>query len=509
MWPALLGGIGVFLLGMGLLTDGLKQWAGDGLRRFLERFAGNRYSAAATGVVATAFIQSSSATSLITIGLVGAGLIALPNAIAILIGANVGTTATAYLVAFVGLKVSVSAWALPLIGLGAFARLFLHGRPAAIASAVTGFGLLFLGIDLMRAAVGDLAEGLDVSNWAGGGFVGALLLVGLGVLMTVLVQSSSAAMATTLATLDAGAITLHDAAFLAIGQNIGTTITAVVGSLGGSVAARRTAMAHVTFNLGTAIPALFLVTPMLVLATRIDGDPVVSLAYFHTTFNLLGLVLFLPLVQVLARALERFVPDADNPLTRSLDKAALQTPGAAEAAIDAAIDAITNEAAHLVRSRMQSDRRPKDWARRTRLAHEALAKTRQYMDQARRSGTLSGRIVPQIGALDHLQHILKDLDLPVVLADDDIRHALSPFVARFGEALRHLEGAEDAELAALTRLRKSLRKRILDRVEKDPALGPDDARRHLEALHWMDRMAWHLRRVLLARPAAPPTDQSL
>ncbi len=509
MWPALIGGIGVFLLGMGLLTDGLKQWAGDGLRRFLERFAGNRFSAAATGIVATAFIQSSSATSLITIGLVGAGLIALPNAIAILIGANVGTTATAYLVAFIGLKVSISAYALPLIGLGAFMRLFVQGRLAAIASAVAGFGLLFLGIDLMRGAIGDLATQIDISAWAGGGLLGAVLLVGVGIAMTVLVQSSSAAMATTLTTLDAGIIDLQEAAFLAIGQNIGTTVTAVVGSLGGSVMAKRTAAAHVAFNLGTAIPALALVVPLLAASNNLaGGDAVAALAYFHTMFNLLGMVIFLPLVAVLARGLERILPQPANPLVSPLDRAALQTAGAAEAAVDAALVAIVNETAHLLRSRLQTTARAKDWVRRLQAVHEAVARTRQFMETARAQGHLASRIVMQLRALDHLQHMLKDLHIDVSF-EADTRRVLAPFLTRFTAALHDLQDADDADLAGLTKVRKTLRSQVLQRVEADTAFGPEDARRHLEALHWVDRMAWHLRRVLQSVPMRPTPDQPL
>jgi len=240
----MLGGIGLFLLGMILMTDGLKTAAGNALRKALARFTGGPLSALLSGATLTALVQSSSATTLATIGFVSAGILTFEQAVGVVFGANLGTTSTGWLVSLLGFKVSIAAFALPMVGAGALANLLGRGRWRAAGLAVAGFGLIFVGIDQLQVGMAGLATRLDPSMLPGDNLAGRLALVGLGVLMTVVMQSSSAAVATTLAALHAGTIGLDHAAALVIGQNVGTTVTAGLAAIGASTAARRTALAH-------------------------------------------------------------------------------------------------------------------------------------------------------------------------------------------------------------------------------------------------------------------------
>jgi len=237
MLSTILGGIGLFLLGMILLTDGLKALAGDSLRRVLARFAGGRLSSLAAGAGVTALVQSSSATTLTTIGFVSAGLLTFEQALGVILGANLGTTSTGWLVSILGLKFSISKVALPLVGIGALTRLLSRERLANLGLALAGFGLIFVGIDTLQLGMEGLSARIDPGSFPDASLQGRLLLVLIGVFMTVVLQSSSAAVATTLMALHAGTIDLTQAAALVVGQNVGTTVTAALGSIGATVAA--------------------------------------------------------------------------------------------------------------------------------------------------------------------------------------------------------------------------------------------------------------------------------
>ncbi len=329
-----LGGIGLFLLGMVLMTDGLKAAAGDALRSMLQRFTRGPWSALTTGLVVTALVQSSSATTLMTIGFVSAGLLQFQQAVGVIFGANIGTTSTSWLVSSLGLKVNVSIVAMPLVGVGALVRTIGRGRWAAIGTAVAGFGLVFVGIDVLQLGMQGLAEYIDPSLFPAAGLLGRLVLVAIRVVMTVVMQSSSAAAATTLAALSAGTIDLTQAAALVVGQNLGTTVTAGIAAIGASVPAKRTALAHVLFNGLTGVIA-FAVLPVFVAVvdwiTEVFGgaDDAMSLAAFHTCFNILGVALLMPFLARFARLIERIVPARGSALTQHLDPSVSRLPAVA------------------------------------------------------------------------------------------------------------------------------------------------------------------------------------
>ena len=334
MWLTLVGGVGVFLVGMTMLTEGLKVAAGGALRGILARFTRNRFSAVASGALVTGLVQSSTATTLATIGFVSAGLLTFPQALGVIFGANVGTTSTGWLVSLVGFKLDVTVMAFPVIALGGAGMLLTEGSKAAASRALAGFGLIFVGIDFMQEGMASLAEDIDPGTFQGETLHGRVLLVLIGIVMTVLLQSSSAAVATTLTALNAGAIDMNEAAALVIGQNLGTTVTAGVAAIGASLAAKRTALAHVLFNGMTGVVALAAL-PLFVSLSRdiAEGDPAISLAAFHTLFNVAGVFILLPVVGRFSRLVERMLPERAPDLAGYLDDTVLDVPAIA---IDAA-----------------------------------------------------------------------------------------------------------------------------------------------------------------------------
>tara|TARA_R110002073_G_scaffold35437_4_gene103667 strand:- start:25789 stop:27414 length:1626 start_codon:yes stop_codon:yes gene_type:complete len=331
---SLIGGIGLFLLGMILMTDGLKALAGNALRNWLERFTGSTPKAVLTGMSITALVQSSSVTTMATIGFVSAGLLNFSGAIGVIIGANLGTTSTGWIVSLLGLKLSIGQFILPFIGVGALLKLFSHGKLTHLGIAIAGFATIFVGIQIMQDSMSGLTEHIDLSQYSTSGMQARLMLVLVGTGLTVLMQSSSAAVATTLTALAAGTISIEQAAALVIGQNMGTTVNAGIAAIGASVLAKRTALVHIVFNIGTGIIAFFLLPwfiYLLELFTEhwLGEDHALSLAAFHTAFNLLGAAIFLPMTKQLTWLAELCIRENKPSLTRTLNNGLIAVPSLA------------------------------------------------------------------------------------------------------------------------------------------------------------------------------------
>ena len=330
---------------MTVMTDGLKDLAGSALRTVLGKAAATPLRGFLWGAVVTLLVQSSSATTMTTIGLVSAGLLSFPEGLSLVFGANVGTTGTGWLIALIGVRVSLTATALPTIFVGALTKLLGRGRISGAGAALAGFGLVLFGLTTLQQGMGVLAERLHPADlpavitspgvgwWSG--WLGVLALILLGLVMTALMQSSTAAIAVTLSAYFAGAIGLDQACALIIGQNIGTATSSALAAIGASNTAKRLAVAYILFKLIAALIALVLfpvVIPLLVRASsRIDG--VTLLACYHTAFNVVGVLILLPVIERFTRIVERILPDRGSPLTRSLDPAALSTPVAAVEAV--------------------------------------------------------------------------------------------------------------------------------------------------------------------------------
>ena len=312
----LAAGVALFIMGMRHLEDGFRAFTGGALERWLSKSTDRLWKSLAFGFTSTALVQSSSLVTLLSIAFLSAGLISLMAGIGIVFGSNLGTTTGAWLIALVGLKVDLATVAMPLLVFG----VMLGRRPEpnwkGIGQVLLGIGLLFLGIDLMKAGFASFEGVLTIDHYAFSGWLGVIIYVLLGLLATVLMQSSHATLMITLAALASGQLAYDNALAMAIGANLGTTVTAVIGALGSNNAGRRLAAAHIMFNGITAAVAL-LILP--VLARSVDSLAYVlgiaddaytlKLALFHTLFNLLGLVIMLPFIPVMIKMLMRWFPE--------------------------------------------------------------------------------------------------------------------------------------------------------------------------------------------------------
>lgn len=528
MLVSLLGGLGVFLLGMVMLTDGLKAVAGDALRRILTRHVATPVAGVGWGALVTALVQSSTATTTATVGFVSAGLLTFPQAIGVIFGANVGTTSTGWIVSQLGFKVSLGAVAPPLVLAGVAMRLMFKGRPAFAGTALAGFSLLFMGIGMLQSGMGTVASHLTPGDLPGstGHALGArLALVGFGFLMTVVMQSSSASMTTTLAAVASGAIGLEQAAALAIGQNIGTTPTAVAAAFGAPTAAKRTAASHVLFNVLTAIAAIAGL-PWLLRAcewtAHLAGanDAPTVLALFHSAFNAFGVLLLVPLIRPYARMIELMFPERGPRATRYLSPSVARVgPVAIEAARRALVHVMSDAASMLVDLLGHSPRRAAP-AASLLDATTGLQSTVRFIhglgQESRSAGELS-REQALLHAVDHLDRLLDAIRrLPDVVADMESLRG-DPVVASACDPVEALArrfallaqdgtpagtGIDPSALAGdaarvstdMAGFRRDQRRLALQSAATGE-IDPDYAMRRIDALLWLDGAAYHLWRA--------------
>jgi len=294
LWQVVLG-LGLFLLGMNELEAGIRTAGYATVKRALYRFTSHRIGALATGVIVTGIVQSSTMVSLLILAFASAGVIPLVSAIGVLLGANLGSTFTGWLVTALGFKLNLAALAMPLLGLGALWRVFMppRWRGHSIGVLLFGFGLLIFGLGHMKAAVTEATQQFDVSTLQGHG---AWLYALAGLVIAALVHSSAAAVMIALTALNAGVIGLPEAAAMVIGADLGTTSTAILGSLRGNAIKKQLAFSHCFFNFVIDAIAFFLLLPLLPQALALAGieDPLYGVVAFHSTINALGLLLFLP-----------------------------------------------------------------------------------------------------------------------------------------------------------------------------------------------------------------------
>jgi len=331
----LAGGLGLFLLGMQLMTDGLKLAAGNTLRDILSRSTATPLRGILTGVLITSLVQSSSAVTVATIGFVNAGLMNLVQAVTVIYGTNIGTTMTGWLVALIGFHLKIQFLALPAIGIGM--AMFIAGRERTIGyfgKALAGLGIFFLGISVLKQSMAGVGTGFDLGSISHNGFFSLLLYLGIGLLMTIFMQSSSASIAIILTSAASGIVPVDAAAAMVIGANVGTTSTALLAVIGATPNAKRVAAAHIIFNLFTGLVALLLL-PFLLLLVRdlrslagLGADPPSILALFHTIFNVLGVLLLWPLTSWLVRGLGKWFRTEEEGETqpRFLDHTLAATP---------------------------------------------------------------------------------------------------------------------------------------------------------------------------------------
>lgn len=306
------GGLGIFLLGIKFMGDGLQKSAGNRLKDILDKFTSNPFLGVLAGIVVTVLIQSSSGTTVLTVGLVSAGFMTLRQAIGVIMGANVGTTVTAFIIGF-----DLAAYSLPIIAIGSFMIFFFKNQKiSAAGQAVFGFGALFYGLDLMGNGMEPLQSLESFHELTLSMSDTPILGVVIGSVFTFVVQSSSATIGILQGLYSEGAITLNAALPVLFGDNLGTTVTAILASLGASVAAKRAAFTHVIFNLVGATVFLFLLTPFTSLVTYLQSliglNPEMTLAFAHGTFNIANTAMQFPFIALLAYLATKIIPGEDT-----------------------------------------------------------------------------------------------------------------------------------------------------------------------------------------------------
>src|SRR5262245_57056256 len=424
---AILGGVGLFLLGMAVMTDGLKALTGSALRTVLGKAAATPLSGAFWGAIVTLLVQSSSAVTMTTIGLVNAGLLTFPQGLGLVFGANVGTTGTGWLVALIGVRVSLSAYALPMIFIGALAKLLAGGRIAAAGGALAGFALVLYGLTTLQQGMGGLAETLHPSdlpavlgapevNWITGA-VGLMTLIVVGLAMTAVMRSSTAAIAVTISAFYAGAVSLEQGAALIIGQNIGTATSSALAAIGANATAKRLALAYVLFKVIAAVIAIvaFPFTAELMKRFVASVDGMTLLAAYHTAYNVVGVAVLLPATQWFTRIVERVLPSRQTALQRALDPSALSNPVIAiEAARRVVADVLTTTAASVsaALSGAAGGAAQDAVAKDTVAAATALEEVRDFLSEVKEPPETEAerlRMTSTLHALDHASRLVEIL----------------------------------------------------------------------------------------------------
>ena len=323
----LIGALGFFIYGMKVMSDGIQKVAGSKMRSILSKMTSTRFLGITTGFILTALLQSSSATTVMIVSFVNAGLLSLVESIGVIMGANIGTTITAWLISLLGFKVKISSIALPIIAIGFPMMFSSKSNIKAWAEVLIGFALLFMGLDALKGSVPNLKENAEflafLSNYANMGILSTLIFIGVGTILTLVVQSSSAAMALTLVMCYEGYIPFELAAAMVLGENIGTTITANLAALVGNVHAKRAARAHFIFNIFGVIWMIFALQFFIriidsYMMSNMDLSPLTSvgesiavpigLSIFHTTFNILNVIFLVWFVPLISRTVIRMQP---------------------------------------------------------------------------------------------------------------------------------------------------------------------------------------------------------
>ena len=337
----MLAGVAIFLIGIKFLEDSLQELAGRKFKLFLKKQTENKIKAIGGGAIVTAVLQSSSVVSLMVLAFVGAGIIHMQNALAIILGANLGTTISNWVVALIGFKVNIENIALPITGLAGLGYV-IFGKASPLhnwSRFLLGFSFLFVGLGYIKTGIEDIVQNVDLSQYENSPVMMFFLI---GFIITTVIQSSSATMALTLSALHAGAVNLHDSMAITLGSEVGTTIKLFIASIKGSAVKKRVALGNFLINVITVVLVLIFLSPVNTLITQIIGikDNLIALVFFQSFINLFGIILFYPLLNVLGGFLEKRFLSADDE-TMFIHKVDIKEPSTA-------LDALGKETNHFI-----------------------------------------------------------------------------------------------------------------------------------------------------------------
>jgi len=337
-----LAGLAIFIFGMNRLEDGIKGLAGKSFRQLLQRYTNRSWKGVFTGTLFTIVLQSSTMVSLLVLAFLGAGMLSLKSGLGVILGANLGTTFSGWVMAALGFKIDIADFSYPFIVVGVIFSMFLPNRPVLKSTGIflLGFGLLFLGLDYMKDALDAVAGQIDISSFSRYG-LGAFLVLGLAI--TALIQSSSAMVVIILSALNAGLLDIYQSTTMLIGANIGTTTTMALAAIGSTADKKRLALFNVLFNVITCLIVFLLLRPLLTLIFDLfqTKDNLIALVQFHTLLNIIGIILFLPLLDLFVKFLQnRFKASEPVGDTLFIKKVSAEVPQAALKAMEDELDGL-------------------------------------------------------------------------------------------------------------------------------------------------------------------------
>lgn len=503
----IIGGIALFLLGMTMLTNGLKEIAGETLKKWLNSFTRGTFTSIFTGALMTILVQSSTPIILLTIGFVSAGLLSFIQSIGIIIGANIGNVSTSWIISLVGFKINLQAMSLPIIAFGVFIQLITPNEIKKYGGVFTGFGLIFLGINFLQQGMGMVQDFISFESINTNSVLSILLLIAIGIVMKIVMQASSATVAATLTALYAGAINFEQAAFLVIGQHIGTTATTLVATIGASVGAKRTAMSHVLFNVVTGVIVTIFSKYILkfteIMTTFIFGEfkETLGIPMFLTIFSLIGTIIFVPFISPISKILIKLIPEKENALTRNLDYGLVMVPSAAlEVAFNTLLqmmNVLTNALITLISAKKVTIH----YEKKLSEVEEAVEILGKFLDSVQSDSTKNrNKQISIIHALDHLIRLIK------ILRENEKVEAMylhEKIMNNWLETLIKIEDSisnKDKLLEVVGILEQKAQKMAEERKNKRDEYFElsvihktqlEEAASKVDALLWIDRLVYH------------------
>lgn len=502
-----IGGIGIFLLGMSMLTNGLKGIAGETLKKWLHTFTKGTFTSLLTGFLMTILVQSSTATTILTVGFVSAGLLTFMQSIGIIIGANIGSTSTGWIISLLGFKISLQAMSLPMIAFGVFIQYVAPSDFKKYGGVFTGFGLLFLGIDLLQKGMESAQNWINFDSLNTDSWLSVFLLIGIGIVMTIIMQASSAAMAATITALFAGAIDFEQAAFLVVGQNIGTTATAIVASIGSSIAAKRTAATHLLFNVVTAVIVTIFIgyilqfVKFLTVALVGSFDETVGLALFHTLFSVFGAIIFVPFTKQFSMLLLKLLPEKANALTRNLDDQLVSIPSAALEVAYQTLLQIMEQLTDAILELLDAKKVTSSFEKKVRDVEEAILSVRKFLNEVQSDSTkLRNQHVAIIHVLDHITRLVSVLreqqKVEGIFHHEKLMKKWHKTLEQINESyaseekLIEMEQVLEKTAHKIAEERRTRRRKYYERTAvRETKL--DVAMSKVQALLWIDRLVYH------------------
>lgn len=499
------GGLALFLLAMQMMTEGLKAFAGSGLRHMLGQWTRTPIRGVGSGILVTGIVQSSSAVTIATIGFVNAGMLGLQQALGVIFGANVGTTVTSWLVSLVGAGFKIDALALPILTVGIILKLTgSRRRVSALGEALAGFGLFFLGLVLLKDAFSGIAASYGESI-GGPASYPWIAYIAVGFIATMLTQSSSATLAIVLTAAAGGVLSLEAGAAAVIGASLGTTSTAAVAVIKATPAAKRLAIGHILFNVIAGVAALLLMPLMLWAVAAVadvldmEGNPAILLAIFHTLFKLTGLALTLPFTARIAHVLEKLFrsEEEDNARPRHLDRTLTATPELAVAALGQEMQRLQRLVNGLLRATLTREGMTHGLIERQRESVNQLFQAVMDFTAQVRTEKMSVELVEQLTAVvrtgryldeaaGQARHLLQLREQKSLLSDPHSKDLLEVYLEQSVALLSDADASPDLRLA-LEATYQQLKAAVLDLLVRRK-VSAEAADQLLDALSGSRRM---------------------